>query len=172
MTTPQSEKVEEEDPMYKPLKELYYNAEDPGSYGGVEKLFRSAKKAKVVNGMSMQKVTRGRVNQFLADHQSYSLHNPARRHFKRNPTYVKGIDAQWQADLADMQALSRDNKGHKFIMTVIDIFSKRAWAIPIKNKSGKELLAAFQHLFKEAHPRKPTRLQTDAGKEFLNKDVQ
>ena len=63
-----------------------------------------------------------------------------------------------------MQALSRDNKGHKFIMTVIDIFSKRAWAIPIKNKSGKEMLAAFQQLFKDAHPRKPARLQTDAGK--------
>ena len=132
----------------------------------MQKLFRSAKKAGVKG------VTRGRVKQFLADQQSYSLHNPARRHFIRKPTYVKGIDAQWQADLADMQALSRDNKGHKFIMTVIDIFSKRALAIPIKNKSVKEMLTAFKQLFKEAHPRKPTRLQTDAGKEFLNKDVQ
>ena len=57
-------------------------------------------------------------------------------------------------------------------MTVIDVFSKKAWAIPIKNKSGKEMLAAFQHLFKLTHPRKPERLQTDAGKEFMNKDVQ
>ena len=57
-------------------------------------------------------------------------------------------------------------------MTVIDIFSKGAWAIPIKNKSGKEMLTGFQQLFKEAHPRKPARLQTDAGKEFLNKEVQ
>ena len=71
-----------------------------------------------------------------------------------------------------MQALSRENKGHKFIMPVIDIFSERALAIPIKNKSGKEMIAAFQHFFKEAHPRKPVRLQTDAGKEFLNKDLQ
>ena len=106
--------------MDKALKELYYKAEDPGSKEGAEKLFRSAKNAGV------EKVTRGRVKQFLADHQSYSLHKPARRHFKRNPTYVKGIDAHWQADLADMQALSRDNKGHKFIMRVIEIFSKRA----------------------------------------------
>ena len=58
------------------------------------------------------------------------------------------------------------------MMTVIDIFSKRAWEIPIKNNSGKEMLTAFQQLFKDAHPRKPARLQTDAGKEFLNKDVQ
>ena len=88
MAAPQSEEVEEEDPMDKALKELYYNAEYPGSYGGVEKLFRSAKNAGV------KKVTRGRVMLFLADQQSYSLHKPARRHFKRNPTYVKGIDAQ------------------------------------------------------------------------------
>ena len=160
MTALKSEEVEVEDPMDKALMELYYNAEDPGSYGGVEKLFRSAKNTGV------KKVTRGRVKQFLPDQQSYSLHKPARRHFKRNPTYVKGIDAQWQGNLADMQDLSRDNKGHKFIMTVIDIFSKRAWAIPSKNKSAKEMLTAFQQLFKEAHPRKPARLQTDAGRNF------
>ena len=140
MAAPKSEEVEVEDPMDKASKELYFKAEDPGSYGGVEKLFRSAKNAKVVNGVSMQKVTRGRVKQFLADQQSYSLHKPARRDFKRNPTYVKGIDAQWQADLADMQALSRDNKGHKFIMTVIDIFNKGAWAITIKNKDRKSVV--------------------------------
>ena len=99
MAAPKSEEVELEDPVDKALKELYYNAEDPGSYGGVDKLFRSAKNLKVVNGVSMKKVTRGRVKQFLADQQSYSLHKPARQHIKRNPTYVKGIDAQWQADL-------------------------------------------------------------------------
>ena len=73
--------------------------------------------------------------------------------------------------LADMQPLSRDNKGHKFIMTVIDNFSKRAWAIPIKNKSGKEMLATFQQVFKEAHGRKHALVQTHAGNVFLNKDL-
>ena len=75
MAAPQSEELEVEDPMDKTLKELYYNAEDPGSYGGVEKLFRSSNKAKVVNGVRMQKVTRGRVKQFLSDQQSYSSTN-------------------------------------------------------------------------------------------------
>ena len=121
MAAPQSEEVEVEHPMDMALKELYYNAVDPGSYGGVEKLFRSAKKAGV------QKVTRARVQEFLADQQSYSLHKPARRHFKRNPRYVNGIDGQRQSDLSDMQALSRHTKGHKFILTIINIFSKRSW---------------------------------------------
>ena len=89
--------------MDKALKELYYNAEDPGTYGGVEKIFRSAKEAGVKG------VTRGRLKQFLADQQSYSLHKPPRRHFKPYPTYIKLIDAQWLADMGDMQALSVDN---------------------------------------------------------------
>ena len=62
------------------LTELYYDPKDPGSYGGVEKLFRSAKKAGLVG------VTREHVEKFLSDQQSYSLHKPARRNFKRNHT--------------------------------------------------------------------------------------
>ena len=76
--------AEEEDPVTKALKEIYYNPEDSGSYGGVEKLYRSAKQ----NGV--EKITRGRIKQFLSDQHSYSLHKPARRHLKRNRTYVKG----------------------------------------------------------------------------------
>ena len=69
-----------------------------------------------------------------------------------------------------MQSLSRD-KGQQFIWTVIDMFSKRAWAIPIKNKWGKEMVAAFQKIFKDAHPGKPARLETDARTEFLIRDL-
>ena len=117
-------------------------------------------------------MSREKFQQFLSDQQSYSLHKPARRHFARNPTYVRGIDQQWQADLADMQGLRKDNQQFNYIMTVIDVFSKKAWAIPVKSKSSKDMLDAFKQLFSQAHPRKPERLQTDAGKEFLNKDVQ
>ena len=71
-----------------------------------------------------------------------------------------------------MQALSRKNKGTKYILTVIDVFSKYAWAIPVKNKGGPEMKNAFEILFQMSNPRTPDKLQTDAGKEFLNKDVQ
>ena len=84
MAAPQIEEAVVEDPMDKALNQLYYNAEDPGSYGGVVNLFHSAKKAGV------QSVIRARVKQFLADQQSYSLEKPAGRHFKRNPIYIKG----------------------------------------------------------------------------------
>ena len=96
MDAPQSEEEEVEDPMDKVLKDGSYNLEDPGSYEGVKKLLRRAKKAPV------HKVTRGRVKQVLADQESYSIHKPARLHLKRDPTYVNVINAQCKADLADM----------------------------------------------------------------------
>ena len=85
---------------------------------------------------------------------------------------VGAIDKQWQADLADMSSLSRHNGGYRYLLTVIDCFSKYAWAIPLKTKSGPSLLEAFKLLLTKAHPRKPNRLQTDKGKEFVNKLVQ
>ena len=74
--------------------------------------------------------------------------------------------------MADMQAISRKNNGTKYILTVIHVFSKYAFAIPVKNNGGPEMKKAFELLFQMSNPRKPCKLQTDAGKEFLNKDVQ
>ena len=68
---------------------------------------------------------------------AYTLQKPARLRFTKNNTYVAGIDAQWQADLADMQNIARQNGGTKYIFTIIDIFFKFAWAIPVYSKNAK-----------------------------------
>ena len=141
------------------LSDIYYNAEDPGSYGGVERLYSSARK---------WGISRDQVAQFLSNQHSYSLHKPARRRFSRNKTYVSGIDKQWQVDLADMQGLARQNGGIRYLLACIDVFSKFAWVVPIKNKSGPTLVEAFAQLFKMAAPRKPGKIQSDKGKEFFN----
>ena len=146
------------------LHQLYSTASDPGSYGGVNRLYRRAKEV----GLN---VTKKDVTNYLKNIYAYSLHKPARKHFARNPTYVGCIDRQWQADLADMKDLSRKNNGYKYILTVIDCFSKYAWAIPIKDKTSKTVVDAFKELFRQSAPRVPLRLHTDKGLEFLNKDV-
>ena len=64
------------------------------------------------------------------------LHKPARRNFKRRHVIIKGLDDLWQADLVEMGSYSSQNKGHRYLLTVIDAFSKFAWAVPVKNKSG------------------------------------
>ena len=80
--------------MEEALSALYYAPGDSGSYGGIERLFRRAKEANVPG------VSRDAVRDFLSKQQAYTLHRPARRHFKRNRIYVGKIDQQWQADLA------------------------------------------------------------------------
>ncbi|XP_067216936.1 uncharacterized protein [Linepithema humile] len=64
------------------------------------------------------------------------LHAPARRNFTRRPVVVKGYDDLWQADIVEMRPYSRSNGGYNYILTVIDVLSKYAWAVPLKTKGG------------------------------------
>ena len=73
--------------------------------------------------------------------------------------------------MADLSDLSEENDGNRYLLTVIDCFSKYAWAVPIKRKDAKTLEQAFNHLFCIAEPRVPERLQTDKGLEFYNPRV-
>lgn len=95
------------------------------------------------------------------------LHRPARRNFKRRRVSIRGIDDLWQADLVDMSAYTSENQGFSFLLTVIDTFSKYAWALPVKNKSGCEVTKVMQVILNQK--RVPRNLQTDDGKEFFNK---
>src|SRR5690606_16885412 len=82
---------------------------------------------------------------------------------------VNALDETWGADLADMTKYADDNDGYKYILTVIDIFSRYAWALPLKTKNGPELVRAFRQIF--ASGRKPQKLWVDQGREFINKDM-
>ena len=100
------------------------------------------------------------------------LHKPARKNYPRRKFITKGIDDLWQADLVEMdtgsiKGISKINNGYKYMLTVIDVFSKYAWAIPIKNKTSSSTVEAFERLLVS---RKPDNLQTHNGKELYNKD--
>ena len=77
------------------------------------------------------------------------------------------IDNIWGADLADMQLISKFNKGIRFLLCFIDIFSKYAWVIPLKDKKGITITNAFQKILKESN-RKPNKIWVDKGSEFYN----
>ena len=97
------------------------------------------------------------------------LHKPIRKKFKKRHVFASGVDAIWAADLVDMQSFSRTNKGYKYILMIIDVFSKFGWAILLKTKTGLEVTKAFQNLWKTQSP--PQKLWTDKGKEFYNKPM-
>ena len=76
-------------------------------------------------------------------------------------------DNIWGVDLVDMQLLSKFNKGFRFLLCVIDTYSKHAWVIPLKDKKGISIVNAFQKILKESN-RKPNKIWVDKGSKFYN----
>ena len=138
------------------LHRQYYDQKRVGSYGGVAALQRVVPAERDVE-------------RWLSTQDAYTLHKPVRRRFKRRCVVVGGPNQQWQADLVDMSRLKQANNEITFLLTVIDVFSKRAWCIPLKSKSAAALVTAFTPLLNN---RAPTTLQTDKGSEFLNRPLQ
>lgn len=97
------------------------------------------------------------------------LHKPARKTYPRRRVIIRGLDDLWQADLVDMKQYSRENNGFKYILMVIDTYSKFAWALPVKTKTGREVALAFEQLLQTGTNRQPKNLQTDHGGEFYNR---
>ena len=74
------------------------------------------------------------------------LHKPIIRKFKKRKVYSSFRDNIWGVDLADMQSLSKYNKGIKYLLRAIDLFSKYPWVVPLKNKRGISIVNEFQKL--------------------------
>ena len=106
------------------------------------------------------------MKQWLKKQPTYTLHRQARKRYPTRQYIVHDIDEQWQADLAEVGLIADKNQGHRFILTVIDIFSRFAWARPLRNKKGETVAEAFREIFNEG--RIPKRVQTDQGREFEN----
>ena len=107
------------------------------------------------------------VNEQLAE----ELHKPVIKKFKRRKVYARFKDNIWAADLAEMESLSSKNKNVKYLLCVIDVFTKYAWVKPLKDKKGKTVLNAFMEIVNESNC-KPNKLWVDQGREFYNKLMQ
>ncbi|KAF2885840.1 hypothetical protein ILUMI_20333 [Ignelater luminosus] len=117
------------------------------------------------------KRARAQVQKWLQKQDAYTIHKPIIRKFPRNKYIVSNIFELWQADLCDMRNLSNYNDGINYILRVIDVFSKKAWAMPLKHKTSTEVINAFKQVF-DASGHTPKHLQTDKGKDFLAQPVQ
>ena len=106
------------------LASIYLDPSQPASFGGLDAVYRAVKEK------GKNKISRKQVGDWLSQQDVYTLHKPARRRYKRSRVIVFGIDEQFQADLVDLQNFSRYNKGYKYLLTCIDIFSKYAWVLP------------------------------------------
>ena len=132
----------------------------PGSLGGLTRFAKA-------NGITVQ-----RAREVLQRDLGYTLHKPRRRRFPTLPVMVFGMDEQWTADLIEVINIAKYNRGYRYLLTVVDVFSKYAWVEPVKNKTGKAVTDAMAKILKRSEGRKPLNLQTDDGKEFYNKTFQ
>ena len=99
---------------------------------------------------------------WLRKQKTYSLLKPIRRKFVRRKTVLAGQFCQ--GDLADVSNLAKYNDKHRFLFCLLDVFSKFAWVVPIKDKSGKTFVEAFKSVLKQG--------RIDKGTESKNKEFQ
>lgn len=144
------------------LKRIYYDPKNPGAFASEQKLYNAAK-------LEDPTITHKTVEDFLSSSIPYTLHRKIVRKFKRNPVIASRSWEHAQCDLIDLQRYAKSNQGYNYILTLIDVFSKKAYAEPLKTKSGQNVKEALKKIF---HSSLPENLQTDEGTEFTNRIVQ
>lgn len=146
------------------LEKIYYDPRHPGSYGGVEKLYKAVRQeGKYVLG-------RAKIKTWLEGQETFGLHRQINRSFRRRKVIAPFIDYQWDADTAVMKTFAKDNDGFAYFVVTIDVFSRFANTFPLRTTQGKEMAFTLETIFRRG--RKPNKLRTDKGVEFKNRDVQ
>ena len=148
------------------LKRIYYDPKHPASFAGVEKLYRAVRK----DGKFV--LSRNKIRKWLVKQEDYAVHKEEKSKFRRRRVIAPFVDYQWDVDTADMRRYE-DQKYKYFLLAVdimaVDIMSKYVWTVPLRTKTAAEIVKAFQTIFKEG--RKPTRIRSDKGSEYVNKDA-
>lgn len=144
------------------LHDIYYDPSHPASFSSVDRLYRAARSQD-------NSITRSLVEKFLSAQLPYTLHRKVVRKFPRNKTVANHHGDLAQADLIDVKKYARSNNDIHYILTLIDVFSKYAVAVPVKRKNAASVTEAFVTIFRDY---RPSKLQTDEGREFTNKEVQ
>src|SRR6478609_9453816 len=109
------------------MESSYYTPGQVGSFGGVYALYRASKGS--VND----------IRNWLSAQDTYTLHKPIRKKFLRRKTYSHGIDSLHQSDLMDISHLQAQNDARKFLLIVVDVFSKFDWVRAIKSTVNQYL---------------------------------
>ena len=148
----------------KVLRDKAYNIASDPEYDGYQRgvasmVYKFFDKKSVGSGINTIKSS----SSILAD----ELHKPVIRKLKKRKVYSQFKDNIWGVDLADMQSLSRKNKGIKFLLCAIDLYSKYAFVIPLENKKGISVTNGFNKIIKQSN-RKPNKIWVDQGGEFYN----
>lgn len=142
------------------INNIYYDVSHPAGYSSLNNLAETMK----------HKMKRDDIRKWLQSQDTYTLHKPVQRRFSRNKYILSNFNELWQADLSDMRTYSQYNDGFNYILCVIDVFSKYAFARPMKKKDSETVKKCFESIFAEAKAT-PRHIQSDKGTEFVSKNV-
>lgn len=153
--------------MHDYLQTMYNNVESAGSFQGVNKLYDS------VQNDGVYKINVAQIENFLETSKTYTMNKPSKKVRKRVRVMVAGLDDQFDVDLASMDKYIyvRANDEYKFLLVVIDIFSRYLWVRPLKDKTALNVIAAFDDIFRKSG-RLPRRIRSDRGSEFTAAETQ
>ena len=142
------------------LKKIYENVAHPAAFSSVYKLYKAAQNED-------PSITQRQVIDWLNKNHAYTLHRRIVKKFYRRPVLVRGPQYQYQADLLFFKSLFHSNRGIRYLLTVIDCFSRFACIVGVKSKESAGVLEALKQAFEfMGYPKK---LQTDKGGEFDSK---
>ncbi|XP_053385652.1 uncharacterized protein LOC123560105 [Mercenaria mercenaria] len=158
-------KVRESDSKVEYLRRIYTDPSHPASFSGPGRLKREVERE------GKYDLSKSEIRSFLESQDTYSLNRLVQRRHKRNRIVVSGVKQQYDMDLCDMSKLSRyrGNKGTKFLLTVIDVFSRRAFVKPLGNKGATTVAKALGEILTDDNL--PVRVRSDRGTEFTSSKV-
>lgn len=136
------------------MEQFWTNIKNPGAFSGAQKLYTALNRT----------TSKREVDKFLKKQFTYQLHKPIRKRFQRQSIIVSGPNVMWDVDLLDLKEFRRFNYKNRYILTVIDVFSRKAYGQAMTNKTAKAAAAAFDKILSESS--KPLSIRTDHGNEF------
>jgi hypothetical protein len=124
------------------LTKLYFGIDSPTAFTGKNSLLKKIKQ----DGFDKE-ITGEKLDEWLQKQYTYSLHKTYRKLSVYQRVLTSFVDYQWQADLLEMREFSNVNKGFNYVLRVIECFSKYAWVVSLKSKTGLETRNAFEKIF-------------------------
>ena len=149
------------------LRDKAFNISKNPKYDGYERGLAS-----MVYNFFDKKSKGGSANNEIKQNEQLAeeLQQPIIKKLKKRTAYSTFNDNNWGADLADMQLISKFNKKIRFLLCVIDIYSKYVWVVPLKNKKGVTIASAFQNILDDSM-RKRNKIRVDKGSELYNRSM-
>ena len=148
----------------KHLASIYYDPKEPASFSGSVNKIRKAVQAK-----KQFIISKARIKKWLSGQEVNTSNARVIRNFKKPRVIVDGINSLWDMDLMEMQDSKDDNDGKRYVLVVIDVFSKKADAEAVDSKQTKDVLEALTKILNRNSD--PITLRSDRGGEFVNKKI-